>query len=154
DESWNVLQFRGQTGPYLEPGPGTASLNLLRMAREDLLPELRTLLERARDARAPARRDRVRLQIGGRIRAVDLEGGPLERAIGRCYLVRCQEEAAAPSIGATEAPCDAARLRQELDATREHLRTVLEEHEAANEELQSSHEEMQSANEELQSMNE
>ena len=32
-----IVQFRGQTGSYLQPAPGKASLNLLKMAREGLL---------------------------------------------------------------------------------------------------------------------
>ncbi|MBD0303906.1 MAG: ATPase, partial [Tolypothrix sp. T3-bin4] len=31
-----ILQFRGQTSSYLEPAPGRASLNLLKMVRENL----------------------------------------------------------------------------------------------------------------------
>ena len=40
DEHLDILQFRGQTGAYLEPAPGEASLNLIRMAREGLKLEL------------------------------------------------------------------------------------------------------------------
>jgi two-component system CheB/CheR fusion protein len=46
------------------------------------------------------------------------------------------------------------RLQEELASTRDHLQTVIEEHETANEELQALNEEMQSSNEELQSTNE
>ena len=35
------MQFRGQTGAFLEPAPGEPSLNLLKMAREGLLYGLR-----------------------------------------------------------------------------------------------------------------
>ena len=45
-------------------------------------------------------------------------------------------------------------LEQELQATQEHLQTVIEELETSNEELQSLNEELQSSNEELQSTNE
>jgi len=47
-----------------------------------------------------------------------------------------------------------ARLRTELDATREQLRATIEEHESAREELKSSEEELLSSNEEFQSTNE
>lgn len=36
DTEMEILQFRGHTGPYLEPASGKASLNLLKMAREGL----------------------------------------------------------------------------------------------------------------------
>ena len=51
-----ILQFRGQTGAYLEPAPGVASLNLLKMAREGLLSGLRAAVDEARRSNAPARR--------------------------------------------------------------------------------------------------
>src|SRR5262249_891948 len=44
DENLTVLQFRGRTGPYLEPAPGAASLDLLKMLREGLLGEVRAAL--------------------------------------------------------------------------------------------------------------
>jgi two-component system CheB/CheR fusion protein len=46
------------------------------------------------------------------------------------------------------------RLRQELAASKEQVKTVTREFEAANEELQALNEELQSSNEELQSINE
>ena len=39
DEALSVLQFRGRTSAYLEPAPGLASLDLLKMLREGLLAE-------------------------------------------------------------------------------------------------------------------
>jgi len=48
----------------------------------------------------------------------------------------------------------AAKLEQELAATREYLQSVIETQEATNEELQSANEEILSSNEELQSTNE
>ena len=41
NEEMEILQFRGHTGSYLEPASGSASLNLLKMAREGLFMELR-----------------------------------------------------------------------------------------------------------------
>src|SRR5262249_3021652 len=48
----------------------------------------------------------------------------------------------------------AAKLEQELSATKEYLQSVIETQEATNEELQSANEEILSSNEELQSTNE
>src|SRR6476660_6875955 len=45
-------------------------------------------------------------------------------------------------------------LREELDATREYLQSIIEEQRTTNEELRSANEEIQSSNEELQSINE
>src|SRR6476660_5932075 len=45
-------------------------------------------------------------------------------------------------------------LREELEATREYLQSIIEEQRTTNEELRSANEEIQSSNEELQSINE
>src|SRR5262245_7597694 len=60
--------------------------------------------------------------------------------------------------GANRGPASAklseAQLRRKLHATREYLRSVIEQHEAYAEELQSANEELQSSNEELQCVSE
>jgi two-component system CheB/CheR fusion protein len=60
--------------------------------------------------------------------------------------------------GANRGPASAkiseAQLRRQLHATREYLRSVIEQHEAYAEELQSANEELQSSNEELQCVSE
>src|ERR1700732_377626 len=48
NDDMEILQSGAQTSPYLEPAPGKASLNLLKMAREGLLLELRTAIHKAR----------------------------------------------------------------------------------------------------------
>ncbi len=48
-----VLQFRGHTGPYLEHSHGEASLDLLKMAREGLMLDLRTAIRQGHQARLP-----------------------------------------------------------------------------------------------------
>ena len=45
---WQVLQFRGDTSPYLKPPTGRASFNVLKMAREGLLLPLRAALNKAK----------------------------------------------------------------------------------------------------------
>ena len=42
-----VVQFRGQTSPYLAPPPGKPSLNVLKLARNGLAIELRSLITAA-----------------------------------------------------------------------------------------------------------
>ena len=43
-----IIQFRGRTSPFLEPAPGKASLNILKMAREGLMMDLRTTIDKAK----------------------------------------------------------------------------------------------------------
>ncbi len=53
DAKLQIVHFRGQTGYYLEPAPGDASLNLLKMAREGLAQALRAALARRASPRRP-----------------------------------------------------------------------------------------------------
>jgi two-component system CheB/CheR fusion protein len=166
----DILQFRGDTGPYLAPAEGKASLNLLKMAREGLAVALRTAIARARNEEGPVREERLQVQFHGETRAVALEVIPLKgsTAAEGGFLVLFEEPrvpgprrrrprgtAATAATAADDARQEEMdRLGQELTATRLYLQSVIEQQEAANEELQSANEEAQSANEELQSINE
>jgi len=169
-----ILQFRGDTGPYLAPAPGKASLNLLKMAREGLLVALRVALAKASTEENAVRAEGLRVKSNGGYREVHVEVVPVK--VGSSgeggFLVlfegaesvdrprpKTDEPATERKIGPTEAqetPAEQqiARLTQELAASREYLQSVIEQQEAANEELQSANEEVQSANEELATVNE
>lgn len=173
DDHLTVLQFRGDTSPYLRHPQGTASLDLLRMAREGLLSDLSEGIEAARAGNAPIRRTSIAVINDGLLRSVDLQIFPLSVGLGgmRCFLILFEEtssgiRAAAPSrpssaeISNGTAPTGEAanelisHIRQELEASRDHLQAVIEEYEATNEELKSANEEILASNEELQSTNE
>ena len=161
DHSCEILQFRGNTGLFLAPAPGRASLNLLKMLREGLLVAVRAALGEARKKEMPVRREGLRLASNGGSREVSVEVIPVGGGRESQYLVVFQEArpahpaAARGARGAEPAALqEHDDLRQELAATREYLQAVIEQQEAANEELQSANEEIQSANEELQSINE
>jgi two-component system, chemotaxis family, CheB/CheR fusion protein len=177
NENHEVLQFRGDTGRYLTPAPGKASLNVLKMAREGLLVSLRALLQRARREDAVVREKGVRIKTNGGYTDVTLAVIPLGRpnTSERGYWVlfenpapvgaargaaerqrgsRVRQPAGNRTSELEEKDKQINRLLQELSATRDYLQSVIEQQEAANEELQSANEEVQSANEELQSINE
>ena len=169
DGEGTILQFRGQTGRFLEPPAGEPTLNVLRMARPGLLHGLRTALEAARaaDPEEPVRRSGLQVRSDGEVRTVDLEVIPLEGEDGRYFLATFAEPAEAPAPPAANASAgdgadgrdgpaagDLARMRRELLAGRTHMQSVINDLEAANEELQSANEEILSSNEELQSTNE
>ena len=167
-----VLQFRGETGLYLTPAPGKASLNVLKMAREGLLVSLRALLQRARKEEAVQSERNVRVRTNGGVSDVALTVLPVGAATAaeRCYWVLFEPAGGSPrplraarakgkrkqtaAAQRAEDERQAERLARELSATREYLQSVIEQQEASNEELQSANEEVQSANEELQSINE
>src|SRR5205085_9349311 len=48
DNDLNIVQFRGDTAPYLIPRQGNANLNLLKMLREGLLVAVRGWVQRTR----------------------------------------------------------------------------------------------------------
>ena len=165
NEAAEILQFRGHTSPYLEPAPGQASLNLLKMAREGLLMELRVAIDKARKQNAPVRRERLSIKQDGGFAHVTLEVIPMRGpARERNYLVLFERvppsKPGGPASRATLRPRRTAKapqnenLREELAATKEFLQSIIQEREAANEELQAANEELQSSNEELQSTNE
>jgi two-component system CheB/CheR fusion protein len=162
DDNAEILQFRGQTDPYLQPAPGKASLNLLKMAREGLLFELRATFHRARKQGSPARSEPIPVSHHGRTWDVRVEVIPLASSDGRArqFLVlfeegqRAAEGPRGKPVKKREIDRHVEQLRQELSATKEHLQSIIEEQETTNEELKSANEEILSSNEELQSTNE
>lgn len=162
DEAMTVLQFRGKTGLYLEPAPGMASLDLLRMLREGLLSEVRAAVTQAKAENIVTTRDGVRVVDNGHVHQVRVEVIPFKvpPAGVRFFLVLFQEAGqpvATPRAVAEPSPPaeqQTLQLQQELAALREYLQSVIEEQESTNEELKSANEEILSANEELQSTNE
>jgi two-component system CheB/CheR fusion protein len=164
NEAAEILQFRGHTSPYLEPAPGQASLNLLKMAREGLLMELRVAIDKARKQNAPVKREKLSIKQDGRTAQVTLQVLPMSGPAGeRNYLVLFERvppsrEPRAPGHKVPSAIAHPRRqiesLRHELTATKEFLQSIIEEREAANQELQAANEELLSSNEELQSTNE
>ncbi len=168
-----IVQFRGDTGPYLAPAAGAPSLHLLKMLREGLLVGVRAAILRAGEEARPVREERLRVQSDQGFRELAVEVIPIKvgdvKQSGFLVLFDEHGKSDRGSLGAREdspvAPATAdkiatttndeiIRLTQELAATREYLQAVIEQHEAVNEELQSANEESQSANEEMQSVNE
>ena len=52
NDQLDIVQFRGSTGDFLEPSPGKASLNVLKMAREGLSFELRNALQKSKSTKS------------------------------------------------------------------------------------------------------
>ena len=160
----DILQFRGRTSAFLEPAPGTATLNLLKMAREGLLPELRAAIHAARKKDAPLRREGIRVAANSHSIIANIEVIPFKTATGeQCYAVAFEEVPPETKKGKLKAAKKAEpetqsgqvqRLKRELASTSEYLQSIIEEQETLNEELRSANEEIQSSNEELQSTNE
>ncbi len=159
-----IVQFRGKTGPFLEPVPGVASFDLLRMVRADLRIPLRRLIDEARSKRRAARSAEIVAEPSGVKHTVEIEVIPFGVAstTQRFFVILFREPpaASAPEVPGTAAstPVEIAgqdgALAQELAATRDYLQSVIEQLEGGNEELRAANEEIVSSNEELRSTNE
>lgn len=162
-----ILQFRGDTSPYLTPAPGKASLNMMKMLREGLLIAVRAAIGRASKDMMPVREKGLRVKSGREYHEVAIEVIPIKKNTTNDggFLVIFEEfiqpplpeqqnNSTSPFFEANAAAEQVERLTQELSDTREYLQSVIDQQEIANEELQTAHEEVQSTNEELQSINE
>jgi len=169
-----IVHVRGETGRYLQPAPGNATLHLLKMARDGLAYDLRNAIHLARKRHAAVRKEGIRVKQNGHTGLVDVEVVPVEIIKGETHFLvmfhdvageRPREEPvpagaappkprkeAAPRRGGTHAKIQ--RLEDELGTTRDYLQSIIQDQEAINEELQSANEEILSSNEELQSTNE
>jgi two-component system CheB/CheR fusion protein len=163
DDSLNILQFRGHTAPYLAPASGPPSLNLMRIARPELLLAIPQLMQEARQTGKAARRAGIAMEGLGDI---DVEVLPLTRTGGvGCFLILIEGQESphallrerrmpSPALSESEKDQRLAQVERENFELREFLQATMEQHEAAKEELKSAHEEVLSANEEFQSTNE
>jgi two-component system, chemotaxis family, CheB/CheR fusion protein len=168
NEAMDIVHFRGSTGNFLEPSPGKASLNLLKMAKEGLAFELRNILHKAKKENTTVVKENIPIQINGVQQNISIEAMPLPNIIEPHYMVLfhnhllstnrqittgTKKTAAAKTTSAAK-DLRIQQLEKELAQSREDMRSITEDQEAANEELQSANEELLSGSEELQSLNE
>jgi two-component system, chemotaxis family, CheB/CheR fusion protein len=73
NESLDIIQFRGQTHPFLEPAQGEASLNLLTMVPFSVADALKVAIAEAKDQKLTVRRERVPLRRAELFREITFE---------------------------------------------------------------------------------
>ena len=157
NEELDILQFRGSTGLFLEPTPGKASLNLMRMAKTGLSFELRNIVHKAKKTGEATKKEGLEILREGKPHRISVEAIPVKGDGDDVYFLVVFEEMPKPKEDAGAGSTADRRVKQvetELTALREDMRSIIESQEAANEELQSANEEIVSSNEELQSINE
>jgi two-component system, chemotaxis family, CheB/CheR fusion protein len=171
NDDLEIIHTRGNVSRYLKLAAGRASLNILKMAREGILLDLRNALGKAKKDNTPVHKQRIQFKGengesgNGEMRLADIEVVPVN--IGnlkeKYFMIVFHDSApvfpARKGVQAPQKETEAhssriAKLEQELSATKEYLQAVIETQEATNEELQSANEEILSSNEELQSTNE
>ncbi len=184
DDDLNVLEFRGETGAFLSLPAGAPTQQLQRLARPGVFIAVSEALRQARTEASPVRRTGLRVETGpGQLRdaaieVVPLYPGetgprwflvffllsdtplPLPDTVIRTGLTQTVKAAVLARLAGSSARRndvdrgEIRRLTDELRATREQTRVMLEEHDRAMESLKALEEETQSSNEELQSTNE
>jgi two-component system CheB/CheR fusion protein len=163
DLKGTILYVHGDTGKYLRPAPGQASLNIIEMAREGLELELRAAIHVAANEEALTLNRETQVKTNGGFTAVSLSVRLLPDPTGdqKLLLVSFQDiggsPAAKPRRKRAATPVELSRieeLERDLAYLKENNQAIIEEQQASNEELKSTNEEMQSTNEELQSTNE
>jgi two-component system, chemotaxis family, CheB/CheR fusion protein len=181
DSEMNIVQFRGQTGAYLEPATGTPSFNLFKMIRPELQVELRAAIHQSTRQNAIVRQEGIQFKIADVTKTIKIEVIPfkLETDHQQHFLVLFQESAIfIPVLDQSGSAIDTTRssqtnldqpqpqlprliaierenirLQQELTTTRAYLQAIIQEQESTNQAVQVANEEILSSNEELQSTN-
>jgi two-component system CheB/CheR fusion protein len=177
-----IVQFRGDTSPYLTPAQGKASLGVLTMVRPGLQVVLRTAILKAKKERVPVHVNRIQFADDDGPRELSLEVIPIPGAAlsDENYLVVFDDEARSgtrlvdspgsatpgflgwiprwlrdPAAAARPAP-PSGRESVEAQTARlaQDLSTTREYLESIIETQEAANEELQSANEEAQSANE
>ena len=172
DADLQIVQFRGQTGAYLEPAPGRGQPESVEDVARGIAPRAADgVSRRAKEQGAgsknrPARQVVAGLEAGhSRRPATDVVGpSALPGAVpgaqqgGATTAMNAEPGHARRALAARRDVANGSQqldlLERELAASREYLQSIIQELEAANEELQSANEEILSSNEELQSTNE
>lgn len=163
DAHHEIVRFNGDTGKYLGPSSGAASLNLFALLHKGLRNAARQAVNQAfahatsaAAESAGAVRDGRRTQLRIIVEPLPDHHDPQSGAPELC-VVSFVERETAPAAAQSDGGDHDARLHaleHELETTRTQLQGAIDAAEAASEELKSSNEEYQSVNEELQSSNE
>ena len=157
-----VVQFRGRTGPFLEPPDGEPQTQVLKMARAGLVAPLRIALAEARRTSAPVRKEQVPIDRSSNDRVCDIVVLPVNGTGEgeQAFLALFEERPPAAPVARRKVPAGGAgkagvrALEEELASTKEYVAALLEEQGRATEALATANDELVAGNEELQSLNE
>jgi two-component system CheB/CheR fusion protein len=158
NSDFDIIQFRGSTGMFLEQPVGKPTFNLLKMARTGLQLELKNCAKKVLKTDVPEKKTGVEIDYKGSIHHVNFTIIPLSRQTNQRLLLILFEEMRIASTEEIKALSSrdsrVKQLEAELAGLQEDMRILLESEHTAFEELQSANEEITSSNEELQSINE
>ena len=162
----DILQFRGNTAPYLQHSTGRATFNILKMAYSEMIFELRNAIHHTIKTKQMVRKAGIEMnqdKVANTLLLVNLEVTPLtiegeEPLLLVVFTSHQTDVLEAPNTeGGPHSVAKDRRIKkleEELAAARFDMGSIADDQEASNEELQSINEEIVSSNEELQSLNE
>lgn len=164
DEKGNIVYVFGETGKYLQPASGLASLNVIEMAREGLQLDLRIALRTAVTKKRSIVCKNLEVKTNGGVYIVDIIIKPVtnKAIIEKLLIISFKEVIVGKQNKLVKNSKDSKYLKskfveeleKELAFTKDALKIHSDEQQNFNEELKSTNEELQSTNEELQSTNE
>lgn len=157
----SIIHFFGSTSAYIQPVIGRASLNVLKVIREELVLDLGVLIQQAKKSMKPASKN-IRMTDSNNTKEISIDVVPTWVAEEMFFLVVFKENGILVPIAEEKRGSNARkgnnrtilRLEEELSQSRSLVRSTNEEYETTFEELQANSEEILSSNEELQSVNE
>ncbi len=174
----DIILFRGDTSLYLRPAQGKPNSNILKMAREGLILDLRTAIHNAQNQKISVKKLNLQIKYNNYYITCNLEVIPFSvNSVEEWYFLVVFEEVniGTPDLISEQLTSPQARTlsnqatdnyeiiqlkqelaiaKEELGATKEYLQSIIEEQEFTNQELKAANEEIQSSNEEFQSTNE
>jgi two-component system, chemotaxis family, CheB/CheR fusion protein len=174
DEEFNILEYRGDTEPFLIHPPGTPTNQLRRLARPNLLSAITDAASQLRAGVDPVVKTGLRVEVAGQPREAPVApastaaatGASLRDALKAALMAGLTRRSTAPAGTAIEG--ELTRSSDDLRSMRQQMRALIDEHDtliealrafeeetlASNEEFQSTNEELETAKEELQTLNE
>ena len=155
DRNYQVIYTHGKTGRFMELPEGKPNMNILDMVRIELRAVLTTGFKEALSKGEKIIRQGTRIKVNGSSIGVRMTITPVSGEAEGQLIITFEEGPVNSGRKSRELKDrQTVELEQELQFTKETLRSTIEELETANEELRSANEEYQSTNEELQSTNE
>jgi two-component system CheB/CheR fusion protein len=164
-----IVQFRGDTNPFLQPAQGEATLNLLALVPFAMAEALREGVSEVHRTHLPVRREGIALSRGASFREIAIEIIPVKvPANPTCFLILFRDAAEPPAAdlgtSRTVTPPNAGnpsedqrmllQLRRELAAATDYVHTLVQLNHQQSEMLKEAQEETQSSSEEFRSTNE
>jgi len=88
NETMDIVYFRGVTDDYLVQAPGKPTHNVLKMAKDGLAFEIRTLLQKSKKEKVTVVKDNIPILVNGAERTITIESIPLNDVAEPFYLLR------------------------------------------------------------------